>query len=304
VRKFIAKEMIMNSSVRQKTALVTGATSGIGYQVALDLARAGARVIGTGRDTARCQRAHDDILQAVPDARVDFLCADLSSLRRVRELAGQADQLISSEYGKLDLLVNNAGLYASAKKLTEDGLELTFAVNHLAPFLLTHLMLPVLERSPDARVLTVSSKSHYRVLFHPRFPYQPLVYIGIYAYAVSKLCTVLFSSEFNRRVRRSNMHAWAVDPGLVNTNIGGKDGGTLSRLVWNARQKKGTHPDVPSRTILHLGFAPLEEITPDIYWWNSRPKPSSRLSRHTALARDLWEESCRLCGIDEYFPEI
>lgn len=294
----------MNSSLMNKTALVTGATSGIGFQAALDLAHAGARVIGTGRDNSRCQRARDAIIQAVPDARVDYLCADFASLRQVRGLAAQVIDLLTAEDGKLDLLVNNAGLYASARKLTEDGLELTFAVNHLAPFLLTHLLLPALERSTDARVLTVSSKSHYRVFFRQPHPQNPRFYLGIWAYAVSKLCNVLFSKEFNRRANRSNLHAWAVDPGLVNTEIGGKDGGYLSRLVWNARQKMGTHAEVPSRTILHLGSAPLDEITPDLYWWNSRPKAPSRLSCDANLARNLWELSCRLCGIDEYFPKI
>lgn len=296
-------EISMNASLTNKTALVTGATSGIGYQAALDLARAGAFVIGTGRDTARCQRARDAIREAVPNARVEFLCADFSSLQQVRDLAERVDRLLATENGRLDLLINNAGLYSSAKKITEDGIEMTFAVNHLAHFLLTHLLLPVLGRAPDGRVLTVSSNSHYQVFFLQSRPQNPRIYIGIWAYAVSKLSNVLFTAEFNRRVNVDNMHAWAIDPGLVNTEIGSKDGGFLSRLVWRSRQKMGTQAEVPSRTILHLASAPLEEISSALYWMNSNPKAPSRLSRDAGLARDLWELSCRLCGIEEYFPE-
>ena len=296
----------MNQTLSQKTALVTGATSGIGYQAALDLARASAFVIGTGRDPARCQRALEAIQGAVPHAQVEFLCADFSSLQPVRDLADKAMGILSArDSAQRDVLVNNAGLYSSAKKMPADGVEMTFAVNHLAPFLLTHLLLPALERSPDARVLTVSSSSHYRVFFPPAQPHDPGIYIGIWAYAVSKLCNVLFSAEFNRRVNHdTGVRAWAVDPGLVNTDIGGKDGGFLSGLVWRSRQKIGTSAEVPSRTILHLASALLEEVTSNLYWKDSQPKTPSHLSSNTHLARDLWEKSCRLCEIGDYFPKI
>jgi NAD(P)-dependent dehydrogenase (short-subunit alcohol dehydrogenase family) len=294
----------MNNDLKNKTTLVTGATSGIGHQAALDLARAGAFVIGAGRDPARCQRARDSILSTVPHARVEFLCADFSSLEQVRNLADRVLTLLSNEAdGKLDLLVNNAGLYSSAKKLTVDGFELTFVVNHLAPFLLTHLLLPALQRSPDARVLTMSSQSHYRVVQFPARPYNPRLYIGIWAYAVSKMSNLMFSAEFNRRVHLASLRAWAVDPGLVNTDIGRKDGGFISSLVWRARQRQGTSAEVPSRTILHLASAPLDEIAPHLYWKDSRPKTPSRLSRDPHLATRLWETSCQLTGIDRYFPE-
>jgi NAD(P)-dependent dehydrogenase (short-subunit alcohol dehydrogenase family) len=296
-------EKNMTVDLSNRTALVTGATSGIGYQAALDLARAGAFVITAGRDSARCQRAREAILQTLPDARVEFLCADFSSLQQVRDLVDQVNQLLAGHEGELDVLVNNAGLYSSAKKLTADGVELTFAVNHLAPFLLTHLLLPALTSAPQGRVLTVSSNSHYRVLFPPRQPQDPPVYIGIYAYAISKLCNVLFSAEFNRRAKNTGVHAWAIDPGLVNTDIGNKDGGFLSGLVWRSRQQMGTSPELPSRTILHLASAPLEEIKSGLYWKDSQPKEPARLSQNADLARDLWEKSCRLCGINEYFPE-
>lgn len=294
----------MDNPLSHKTVLVTGASSGIGYQAALDFARRGAFVIGAGRDQARCQQAAEKIRMEVPGANVKFLVAELSSQQEVHSLADQAFRLLSDHgFSQLDVLVNNAGLYSSSKKMTVDNIELTYAVNHLAPFLLTHLLLPALLASPDSRILNLSSESHYHSMFTPLKMSNPRFYVGIFAYATSNLSRVLFSAEFNRRAPVANLHAWAVDPGLVNTEIGLKDKGFLSNLIWRSRKTHGTSADAPSRTILHLAFASLSEISKDIYWKDSQPKLSSRASRDPGLARHLWERSCHLCGIKEYFPE-
>lgn len=292
----------MTGPLFQKSILVTGATSGIGCQVALDLVREGAFVIGVGRDPSRCEHAHNSIRHICPGAQIEYLVADLASRKQVRVLAEQAVVLLSEHgYDHLDVLVNNAGLYSSSRRMTGEGVELTFAINHLAPFLLTHLLLPALSRSLDGRVLTVSSNSHYHARVDPAHVHDPRIYIGLWTYGVSKLCNVLFSAEFNRRSAPSNLHAWAVDPGLVNTDIALKDGGVLSSLVWRVRQQQGTSPEVPSRTILHLASAPLDQVSGDLYWKDSQPQPPSRTALNPDLARRLWQESCRLCGIDEYF---
>lgn len=291
----------MKGLLSDKVVVVTGASSGIGFQAALDFARLGALVILSGRDKTRCQIARDRILESYPQASVEYLVADLSSQTQVRRLAEEIKTFLANEGKKLDVLVNNAGLYSSNRKTTEDGIELTFAVNHLAPFLLTHLLLPQLGGKTDGRVITVSSNSHYRVRLNPAYTHDPRVYIGIWAYGVSKLGNVLFSAEFNRRANTPNLHAWAVDPGLVNTDIGLKDRGFFTRLVWRSRQKHGTGADVPSRTILHLASAPYKEIADDLYWKDSAPKPPSRQAGDPRLASLLWEHSCRLCGISDYF---
>ena len=294
----------MTGNLSDKTIVVTGASSGIGYQAALDFAVNGACVIGSGRDAARCEQARARILQACPDAKIEFLVADLSTQQQVRNLEQQIQNLLEKRGISLDILVNNAGLYSSNRKMTEDGIELTYAVNHLAPFLLTHLLVPQLKGTGDGRVLTVSSNSHYRVRVNPARAHDPRVYIGIWAYAVSKLGNVLFSAEFNRRVNTPGLHAWAVDPGLVNTDIGLKDKGFFTRLVWRSRQKHGTGADVPSRTILHLTTTPRELIADDLYWKDSQPKAPSRLALDPELARRLWQESCQLCGIEDYFSPM
>lgn len=291
----------MTGNLSDKTIVVTGASSGIGYQAALDFALKGACVIGSGRDAARCEQARERILRVCPGAKIDFLVADLSTQQQVRDLAQQIQNLLEKRRTSLDILVNNAGLYSSSRVITKDGIELTYAVNHLAPFLLTHLLVPQLKTTGDGRVLTISSNSHYRVRVKPAHAHDPRVYIGIWAYAVSKLGNVLFSAEFNRRVNTPWLHAWAVDPGLVNTDIGLKDKGFFTRLVWRSRQKHGTSAEVPSRTIQYLATTMRELIADDLYWKDCRPKAPSLLALDPELARRLWQESCLLSDIEDYF---
>lgn len=292
----------MVETVNTKTILITGATSGIGYQAALDLAQAGATVLGVGRNSSRCQQAREAILKICPKAHIDYLVADLSIQTSIRRLADQVlKKLEDIGNGALDVLYNNAGIYASRRVLTEEGIEMTFAVNHLAPFLLTQRLLPALQRAPDARVLTTGSASHYQVFLYPSRPETAPLFVGIQAYAISKLSNVLFSSEFNRRVTTPNLRAWVVDPGLVNTDIGLKDNGFLSSLVWRSRQKQGTSAEVPARTVQKLALAPRQEIIADLYWKDCQPKSPSRLAQNENLARRLWEKSCLLTGIKDYF---
>lgn len=292
----------MDYPLAEKNILVTGATSGIGFQAALDLARRGAFVIGAGRDVNRCKAAQQRILHEYPQARVAYLVADLSSQKEVKRLADEASKLIQSSPRKcLDVLVNNAGLFSDRKRLTEDGIELTFAVNHLAPFLLTHQLLTVLNASENAKVITVSSKSHYGTWFNPCQAANPPLYIIFWAYKVSKLSNVLFTAEFNRRNPNQEMCAYAVDPGLVNTEIGLKGTSHLVQFGWGVRKKQGTDADLPSQTILNLATRPVEKDRPSIYWKNSQPLSPGRSALNPDLARRLWEESCRLCGIKDYF---
>lgn len=285
--------------LKSKTIVITGATAGIGFQTALDAVRAGAFVVGVGRNTQRCDDARQRIVTHVPGANITYLTANLSSQKQIRGLAKQIEQTLSEHnLASLDVLVNNAGMYMGKKVLTEDGIETTFAVNHLAPFLLTHVLLPLLSKSASGRVITVSSDSHYRTSFIPEKARNPGFFFGLTAYKVSKLSNVLFSYEFNRQHAGETVHAFAVDPGLVNTDIGMKETGGLASLVWRSRKKLGVSPEVPAQTILFLAANPEVTSSPDVYWHLCKPKQPSRNAMNPSLAKRLWVESCKLTGLN------
>lgn len=286
-----------------KFVVVTGATAGIGWQAALDFARAGARVIGAGRSRERCERAGAQILHACPQAKISFLVADLSSQAQVRRLAREILAVVDEENGgRLDVLVNNAGLSSQKRILTEDGIEQTFAVNHLAVVLLTFLLLPALRKSPDSRVLTVSSNSHYTTWFNPVVEKNPPLYFGLWAYKVSKLANVLFTQRFNCMMG-GIPPAMAVDPGLVATDIGLKDPSPMARMIWRGRQKIGDAPEKPVKTLLHLAEAQGLDCLKDPYWRDCAPKQASRAAWNEGLIERTWKESCRLCGIPAEWNE-
>ncbi|MBA3074477.1 MAG: SDR family NAD(P)-dependent oxidoreductase [Anaerolineae bacterium] len=287
--------------LKNKAIVITGATAGIGFQTALDAAHAGALVIGVGRNPQRCEDARQKIATLAPDATVIFLTANLASQKQIHSLAEQIQQTLADHKLKaLDVLVNNAGMYMGKKIFTEDGIETTFAVNHLAPFLLTHLLLPLLSKSSSGRVITVSSDSHYRTSFIPEKAKNPGLFFGLMAYKVSKLSNILFSYEFNRlhtSKADTSVHAFAVDPGLVNTDIGMKETGRLASLVWRSRKNLGVSPEVPSKTILFLAGEPAVSKSTDIYWHLCKAKQPSQNATNPILAKRLWKESCKLTGL-------
>ena len=285
----------MGNNLQGKTVVVTGATSGIGLAVAVKMAMAGAFVIGVGRLSVRNDRARASILQAVPDAKVIYLLADLSSQTQVRRLAGEIKTaLTKAGYNQLDVLVNNAGVYMIRKAMTEDGIETTFAVNHLAGFLLTYELQDWLVRA-QGRVLTTSSYSHRTTLLCLGRVVDPWPHVGLMAYKRSKLSNVLFTYELNRR--EYGITAFAVDPGLVNTEIASKGGKGLEELVWHRRRLQGTTAEVPARTYLYLAGEPEIDVSKGYYFKDSAPLKPSRQSEKEGLARRLWNLSCRLAGV-------
>lgn len=282
-----------------KTIVFTGATAGIGYRTTLEFCQRGGFVIGVGRDENRCAKAREMILREVPKAQVAFVIGDLSRQSEVKRLTGEIESILKSEgYESLDVLVNNAGLFMDRLVLTEDDIETTIAVNHLAPFLLTHLLLPLLLKSPSGRVITVSSDSHLRTFLNPERIRKPGIFISLWQYKVSKLANVLFSFEFNRLHAGSSVHAFAVDPGLVNTDIGLKGTGSLSSFIWRKRQALGVDPIEPAATILFLAGDPEAPQSTAVYWHDSAPKNPSRNAINPVLSFRLWQESAKLCHIE------
>jgi retinol dehydrogenase-12 len=290
----------LNNIKQTRSVVITGATSGIGFQTALEFAGDGYTVIGVGRDQARCGEAVKKIALAHPNAKVKYFVANLASQQQIKNLAQQVTEFLkTTSSGELDVLVNNAGVYMEKRKLTEEGIETTFAVNHIAPFLLTYLLLPALALAQSSRVITVSSNSHYSTWFSPAVEKRPRFYFGLWAYKVSKLSNVLFTRQLNRVLNGNNPRAFAVDPGLVNTDIGLKGTDGLARSVWQNRQKLGVSAERPARSILYLANAPGLEKTGECYWYDCKPKKPSKPALNDKLAKRLWVESCRICNIPE-----
>ena len=290
----------MNKNLNGKTYVVTGATSGIGLAVAEELIRREAAVIGVGRSGDRCHHAAQRLLSLNPQAQVKFLTADLSLQSQVRALR-PAIQHILEAAGKtgLDGLVNNAGTFTYWLELTPEGVEMQWAVNHLAPFLLTNILLPLLKAASFARVVTVSSESHTGGRLNWEDVQQRRRYNGLRAYENSKLANVLFTLEFNRLLGpNSSVKAFAADPGLVKTDIGYKGTPPLVRWLWEHRRKGGTSPEIPARGIVFLLSEPTLQDSTEIYWKDSQPRRASVRALDTQSSARLWAQSERMCGIE------
>jgi retinol dehydrogenase-14 len=275
-----------------RTVLVTGATGGIGLATAVGLAGRGAHLVITGRDPSRA----GDAVRAVHAAgggRVDVFLADLSSQEQVRRLAGEVLEALP----RIDVLVNNVGGYWNSRHVTEDGLERTFALNHLAPFLLTHLLLDRLTQGGPARVVTVASHVHAsgRVDFDDLQGRRS--YSGARAYNQSKLANVLFTYELARRLAATAVTANAVHPGLVSTAFGAEDPASIQRLLVPFLRPFMKSPTHGAATSVHTASAPdLERVT-GRYFVDSSPKRSSARSYDEAAAARLWRVSCALVGL-------
>ncbi len=291
-----------NYDLSGKTIVITGATAGIGLAALRELAGRGAHVIGVGRSAEKCNAVRADVLREHPGARLSFAVADLASQRQVRALAADIRARLDGAAGApvLDVLINNAGTVASWYMATEDGYELQFAVNHLAPFLLTHELLPDLRRAEAGRVLTVSSGSHRGARIRWQDVMMRQGYGVLAAYKQSKLANVLFSAEFNRRMAGTGVRAYAVDPGLVNTEIGLKGTSGVERLVWSLRRRGGVSPEEGASTLVTLASEPSPGDA--LYWKDSRPAEPSDEARSAAEAARLWALSERLCGIASPAP--
>lgn len=291
-------EKVQKVDLSGKTIVLTGATSGIGFASARKLVENGAYVIGVGRSEQRNHKAKQSILSEVPDARVDYLLADLTSQTQIRRLALEIKALLSNQkIISIDVLVNNAGIYLEKKQMTEDNIEMTFAVNHLASFLLSYELLPLLEASTRGRIISVSSYAHRMTPMIVNRLANPWPYIGLLAYKRSKLCNVLFSYEFNR-IYDDKPIAVALDPGLVDTSIASKGSDGISDWVWKRRRKDGESPDFPAKAITYLSGIDKIETSKGYFYRNCEPQFPSKNARNEHLAEKLWKLSCKLTNIN------
>jgi len=285
-------ETVRSGPLAGRTVLVTGGTGGIGRATALSLATMGAHLAITGRDRERSEDAAREI-RAAGAGRVDVFVADMSSQAEVRRLADEVLQGLP----RIDVLVNNVGGYWNTRHVTADGLERTFALNHLAPFLLTSLLLDRLKESAPARVVTVSSGAQAM----GRIDFDDLQgersYSGARAYSQSKLANVLFTYELARRLPASAVTANALHPGVVRTSFGADDPAGVQRLLVPLVRPFMKTPAQGAATSIHLASSPDVEGVTGRYFANSKPRRSSKRSYDEAAAARLWQVSADLVGL-------
>ena len=273
-----------------KSVLVTGGTSGIGKATAAGLAALGARVGITGRDPARTEAVAASIRATPGSPVVDGFAADMSAQAGVRRLAAQ----VLDTYPRLDVLVNNVGGFWAHRHVTADGLEHTFALNHLAPFLLTSLLLDRLVASAPARIVTVSSGAHAR----GRIDFDDLQgerdYSGQRAYSQSKLANVMFTYELSRRLDGTGVTATVLHPGVVRTSFGAEDQAAYLAVMIRAVRLFMKTPAQGASTPIYLASSPQAQGITGRYFVNRKPKTSSKASYDTAAAARLWQVSTDL----------
>ena len=281
----------MAESQSQRVAVVTGASSGIGLHTALGLACAGMGVVMTGRDSVRTERARQWVTERSGSDRVEIALADFSRLAEVRRLAED----ILSGHDRLDVLVNNAGLFSPQYRLSADGFELTFAVNHLAPFLFTNLLLDRLEPSAPARIITVASDAHRRNQIDLGNITRPPDWTMMRAYGRSKLCNILFTRELASRLDPDEVVVTCLHPGMVATGIGQRGG--LTELGWRIAKPFMLSPEKGAETPVFLATVPDPRPFHGGYVVRKALAPPDPAALDSGLARRLWDESARLVGL-------
>lgn len=277
--------------MKGKVCVVTGANSGLGKVSATELARMGAHVVMVCRNLEKAEAARDEIRRETGTEALDLLQADLASLDSVRRVAGE----INANYPRVDVLMNNAGLFSNERKKTADGFEVMFGVNHLAPFLLTNLLLEKLKKSGKARVVTVASGAHrigkldFDDLNHEKS------FSGLRAYGTSKLENILFTRELARRIEGSDVTANCCHPGAVDTGIAFEDHPLFASFMrfFLVSPQKG------ARTQIWLASSDEAAACNGMYFIKCKPNRGSRASRDMEAALRLWEESARLVGLEE-----
>jgi NAD(P)-dependent dehydrogenase (short-subunit alcohol dehydrogenase family) len=280
----------MRWDVRGKKVLVTGGTSGIGLEAARSLARQGANVVLVGRDATKTVRCLEDIRASVPGAEVSSLLCDFSRQAQVRQLA---DEVLRT-FDRLDVLVNNAGTVFKDRTFTEDGIEATFAVNHLGYFLLTQLLLERIVSSAPARIVNVASVGHRRGTMDFADLFFERGYFVAKAYGRSKLGNVLYTRLLAQKLAGTGVTVNSLHPGAVDTAMWSGAPGWAKPLIAVIRRFAFISAEQGAQRIVQLVASPeLSGITGQ-YFENDKVVDPAPLARDDALARRLWEESERL----------
>ena len=269
-----------------KICLVTGATDGIGKVSARVLAELGAKVIIVGRNPEKSAIVLAELRSISGNENIDLLMADLAVMQEVRDLAEQ----VISRYDRLDVLLNNAGGYFTKHEITSDGLEMTFALNHMSYFLLTNKLMELLKYSAPARIVNVSSDAHYGVDMEFENLNGEQEYKAWKAYQKSKLANVLFTYELLKKVP-GNITVNCLHPGFVATNFGHNNGGFFGPVLKIAQRISAIDPEEGAKTSIFLCSAPEVKGVSGKYFYKCQPKTSSRESRNMDTGKRLWQIS-------------
>ena len=275
----------------KKIILITGATAGIGQAAALTLAAQGHEIVVVGRNAAKTESVAQQLRAQTGNPAIHFLLADFSDLEQVRELAHQ----VKNQFPPLDVLINNAGAYFNTRRKTIYGVEKTFLVNHLAPFLLTNLLLDHLQN--HARIINVASRRHFKSQLDLNDLNLERFYFGLDAYGRSKLANILFTYELARKLNNQPITVNALHPGLVETDIFKSDFWIFGPpLKWMISRISLTPEQGADTTIFLATSADVQGVTGK-YFVKREAVPSSPLSYDEDLAKHLWEVSEKLTAI-------
>jgi NAD(P)-dependent dehydrogenase (short-subunit alcohol dehydrogenase family) len=272
-----------------KTVVITGATSGIGEVAAVRLAERGARIVFTARDKVRADDTMAALKKANPSADHALHMADLSTLSEMKRVAGEL-----AREPQIDVLVNNAGALFNKRQETVDGLEMTFALNHMAYFVITNLLLGKLK--PGARIVSVASNAHRGAKLDFGDLQSRKGYVGFPVYARSKLCNILFNRELARRITGSGVTANALHPGFVATRFGDNAGGLMRTVLKVAKPIGAISPEEGAKTIIYLASSPDVAENTGEYFYECKPTTPTAEARDDEDARRLWEISEGIAG--------
>ncbi len=275
----------MDSPDSEKVMCITGATDGIGKTAALELAKAGCTLALVGRNPEKGNRVLDEIVSDSGNENIRFHICDLSLMEAVRKLAKE----LQTDYNRLDVLLNNAGAYFSEFEKTDEGFERTFALNHLSYFLLTDLLLDILEKTRNARIVNVASDAHQGA----ELSFENLQgfdgYKGWPAYCKSKLANIMYTYELDRRISGKGITANSLHPGFVDTNFGNNNTGTV-RVGLNAAKKVGAiSPEKGALTSIYLASSPEVEGVSGKYFYKCKQKNSNKASYVKSDQEKLWQ---------------
>jgi len=274
-----------------RVCVITGGTDGIGKAAAHALALQGARLLVHGRDPEKGARAIAEIKARSRNPAVEFLPADFSSLTEVRRLAAT----IADRTPRVDVLINNAGGMFSRRNVSRDGYEMTFAVNHLAPFLLTHLLLNTLKNATEARIVTTASDAHRGGALQFDDLQAARKYSAMGAYGTSKLANILFTRALAKRLAGSTVTATCLHPGFVRTSFG-RDMPRLGRVIFGLVSRFARSPEKGAQTLIYLASSPEVQGASGGYYFDCKLTPPSPAAQDDAAAERLWRVSEQLVG--------